>query len=170
MKIKPLLIKTLIATIVMSHSVSAMDNDLGFKVAVIKNTTGTEEILAGKYHSSIDVLTTKTFANNGFEKNTGLCVAYLKSLKLDEAELACSSAINDSKKLSLRNSHLRYLKSISYSNRAVARYINNDRKGALEDISSALLIDNNSIVTANLKRIKNTPIVVSQAYSSEAAD
>ena len=88
---------------------------------------------------------------NDFEKNTALCVAYLKTSNTVESEAACSSAIESAKTLESSNKRTSYLKSISYSNRAVARYLKDDVVGAMSDLAVANSIDSNKISKINLE-------------------
>lgn len=155
MTIKSLPLKAALAGVVLSSSVSAFAADTAFKVAVIKDTTATEEILAGDLNKSIETLTSKTRVKNTFEHNTSLCVAYLQSDYTEKSESACTAAIESIESASPYSKKHSYLESISYSNRAIARYLNSDFSGAMDDLNLALSINENSVTSGNLKLLKS---------------
>ena len=133
----------------------------GLKIAVIKDAVGTEDIIAGNYHSGLDKLATADASSfSDYDKAMGVCVANIKLNSLTIADKACTDAIDAMKALSGRGRHGQYLKALAYSNRAIVRYLAKDNSGAMEDFTSALLIDNNDIVKGNiiaLRTIDSTP-------------
>ena len=155
MTIKSLSLKATLTAVALASSVSAFAADNPFKVAVIKNTTATKAILAGDLSKSIETLTSKTHVKNSFEHNTSLCVAYLQSEYSEKSETACSAAIESIESASSHSKKHSYLESISYSNRAIARYLNDDFSGALADLNTALSINENSVAAGNLKLMKS---------------
>jgi hypothetical protein len=154
MNIKPTLLKTLMATLVLSNPVLAFESDATLRVAIVKHATGTHEIVKGKFDSGIKKLNRLQRDEYSFGSNMGLCVAYLQSKDAEQSESACTAAINSAKKINLRSSKADYLKSLSYNNRGISRYINNDISGALSDLNAAVLIDDNAITTTNLELVK----------------
>ncbi|WP_426360353.1 hypothetical protein ACPUVO_09110 [Pseudocolwellia sp. HL-MZ19] len=153
MKLKTILLTSLISSSLVMASTSVMASDSKLKVAVIKNTAMSSEISKGEYQEIIASLSNTSSATeyNDFEKNTALCVAYLKTSNTVESEAACSSAIESAKTLETSSKRANYLKSISYSNRAVARYLKNDVVGAMSDLAVANSIDSNKISKINLE-------------------
>ena len=83
-----------------------------------------------------------------------LCVAYLKAENAKLSESSCTAAINSVEEMKLNNGKSLYLKSLSYSNRGIARYKNSDIYGALADLNKAVSIDDNVIAVSNLMIIK----------------
>ncbi len=153
MKLKPLLLTSILSSVLVVAPTTVMASESNLKVAVIKNTAMSSEIAKGEYQEIIASLssTSSDSEYNDFEKNTALCVAYLKTSNTVESEAACSSAIESAKTLEASSKKTNYLKSISYSNRAVARYLKNDVVGAMSDLAVANSIDSNKISKINLE-------------------
>jgi len=138
-----------------TKNISESDNLNGLKVAVIKDALGSDEIIAGDYGSGLTKLISKNTSDlTSFERAMGVCAASIKLNELNKAEIACSQAIEKIDALKGRARHRDFLKSVAYSNRAIVRHLVNDDQGALDDFTSALLIDDNSIVTENLLALK----------------
>ena len=154
MNIKPTLLKTLLATLILSNPVLAYEGEAKLKVAIIKNATGTNDIVRGNFNTGIKKLNKQNKYEYSFGSNMGLCVAYLQSDDAKQSESACTAAIESTEKFDFKSTKADYLKSLSYNNRAISRYINNDISGALSDLNAAVLIDKNTITTNNLKIIK----------------
>lgn len=146
MKLKPLLLTSVISSMIALAPSVVMADESKLKVAIIKNTAISSEISEGGYSEIIANLSSNDSKYSDFEKNTALCVAYLKTSNKVESEAACTAAI-ESTKLDSTD----YLKSISYSNRAVARYLKNDIAGAMSDLAMANTIDSNKISKTNLE-------------------
>lgn len=153
MKIKPLLLTSIISSVLAIAPTTLMASEGKLKVAVIKSEESVSNLSTDEYKEIIAKLTSskKKGQYNDFEKNTTLCVAYLKTKNSIESEAACSSAIESAQTLDTHNKRTSYLKSISYSNRAVARYLKDDVVGAMSDLAQANAIDTNSISKANLE-------------------
>ncbi|WP_159817938.1 hypothetical protein [Colwellia sp. 20A7] len=164
MTIKNIPYKALIAGIAISCSASAMAEISTFKVAVIKDTTASQEIISGDLEASITQLTLSN--KNTFENNTGLCVAYLKSKNVEKSESACTAAIESISSVSSYDKKKTYLQSLSYSNRAIARYLKNDFTGAMDDLSVATSINSNTITAGNLQLLKNKILEVDESADS----
>ena len=145
---------TLVMTLVASSPLMALENNSALKVAVVKDATGTQDIVKGNFNSSIKKLTRRHKTENSYNSNMSLCVAYLQADNKKQSELACTAAINNVEAMDLTNTNGLYLKSLSYSNRGISRYKNNDLSGALADLNQAILIDENTITLGNLKIIK----------------
>jgi hypothetical protein len=154
MKIKPILVTSLFATLVFSNPVLAFESKAALRVAVVKHATGTHEIVKGNFNTGIKKLNKLRKNENSFGSNMGLCVAYLQSDDAIQSESACTAAIMSGEKINLSSAKVDYLKSLSYSNRGISRYINNNISGALSDLNVAVLIDDNTITTRNLALIK----------------
>ena len=155
MKLKSLILKTLISSLVLSTPITAMASELNFKVAVIKNSDWSQNMIAGNYDEIIASLSIKNIDKITFEEHTSLCVAYLKSNNAMKSESACTAAVKSANTIDFPYKKATYLQSISYSIRAIARYLQNDTSGAMNDLTSAILLDNNSIVQANLRLVKS---------------
>lgn len=127
----------------------------GLRIAVVKDALGSRELSTGDYSTAANMLTkTSTTPQASYEKSMGLCVAYIKLEQHDAANIACSDAITSLDSVKTSKSQAKYLTSIAYSNRAIAKYLAKDNQGALEDMTEALLIDNNTIVKGNLVSMK----------------
>jgi hypothetical protein len=83
-----------------------------------------------------------------------LCVAYLKVGKAKKSTQACSAAVASAETALRNDSNSNYLKALSYSNRAVAKYQSKDIVGAIADLDKAVLIDANDITESNLRVMK----------------
>lgn len=153
MKLKPLILTSLLGPILAVTSASSLANDSHLKVAIIKSAETTAKVSEGEYKEIIANLSTSNVSGkyNNFEKNTALCVAYLKTNNISESELACSAAIQSSETLSAQNKRTSYLQSISYSNRAIARYLKGDVSGAMTDLTTANTLNSNKISKVNLE-------------------
>jgi hypothetical protein len=159
---------TLMMTLVISTPVMAFEKKLALKVAVVKDATGTQDIVKGNFNSSIKKLTRRYKNENSYNSNMSLCVAYLQADNAKKSELACTAAINDVEAMDLYNDKALYLKSLSYSNRGISRYKNKDISGALTDLSAAVLIDANTITVGNLTIVKKQ-LYKSQTLASTSA-
>jgi hypothetical protein len=170
MKHNSLILKAILSTLMVTNPVFATTNDTGFKVAIIKNASGSKEIIIGDYNTSIKKINNKTNIKYKFENNMGLCVAHLKLGHFVKSELACTAAVNEAKTMSARDKKNRYLKSISYSNRAISRYLSDNLTGAMQDLTSAILIENNTIVQTNLTLIKEKHSSLMESFSHTDAE
>lgn len=150
----------------------------GLKIAVIKNSTGTEDILSGDYLSGINSINAEDKTSSTFEKSMGLCVANLKVSRLEAAELACTNAIktvSEAVKLSKNNKdyrHNKYLKSLAYSNRGIVRYQSNNPISAIEDFNTASKLSNSMYIKDNITVIKTAmasdySVEMSNSFASE---
>lgn len=166
MKLKPLLLTSIISSIV-AIAPATMASEAKLKVAIIKSEASDQNIIDGEFKEIIANLSNAKMAGKyeAFEKNTALCVAYLKTSNAVESEAACTSAIRSAKTLDLSNKRVKYLKSLSYSNRAVARYLQSDVLGAMSDLATANSIDSNKIAKTNLE-IMNSKIEASDYEQS----
>lgn len=153
MKLKPLILTSIMGSMLTAASASVLADESTFKVAIIKSPETAANISEGEYKEIIaNLSTTKAKGKyDSFEKNTALCVAYLKTNNISESEPACSSAIESAQTLNLKSKKASYLQSISYSNRAIARYLKGDVDGAMSDLTTADSINSNKISRANLE-------------------
>jgi hypothetical protein len=136
----------------------------GFKIAVIKNFTGTKDIISGNYLNSISIINSENKQSSGFEKSMGLCVANLKVNRLAKAELACTRAIEAISAITADNKHNRYLKSLAYSNRGIVRYKSNSTLSAIEDFTTALKLSKHRYIKDNISALKTA---IASNYSVE---
>ncbi len=164
MKTKSTYTKALLASIALMTTTATFAKEIPLQVAIVKNSIGSNDILSGKFTSGISKLIDKNNPRISYDVNTGLCVAYLKTNKLDKAETSCTAAIKSIESSKVMNSLSDFHKSISYNNRAISRYLNNNITGAIEDMKTASLLDNNDIVK------KNTDLLMAKISSSEDID
>ncbi|WP_286269775.1 tetratricopeptide repeat protein [Thalassotalea hakodatensis] len=125
-----------------------------FKIAVIKDTTGSSELMQGDYTSGMHKLTSAKESSTGFDIDMGLCAANLKHLKFEQAEEACSDAIEGIDAHAARSREGKFIKALALSNRGIVRYLQDDSYGALEDFSSALLLSDSKVIKDNLAYLK----------------
>ncbi|MGB2740846.1 MAG: hypothetical protein WBC60_09885 [Cognaticolwellia sp.] len=151
---KPTLIKTLITTLLLTSSISAIASEAKFQVAVVKGAIGSVDIAKGELASSIEKLTTAQKSKDFYANKMNLCVAYLQSNNSEKSESACTDAISSLESLPSANSKVRYLTSLTYSNRGVARYRKNQLDAALTDFKFAATLDENPITERNLAKIR----------------
>jgi len=147
MILKSIYVTTILSTITLIGASEAFAKEVPFEVAIVKNSTGSGEIMSGNFQSGINKLIKDKKAGIKYDIDTGLCVAYLKMNDLDKAELSCTAAINTIKST---NRFSDFHKSISYNNRAISRYLNNNVSGAIDDLNKAISLDNNRIVKKNI--------------------
>jgi len=138
MLIKSIYLKVLITTLTISSSVIAVAAETKFKIAVIKKEVGSQ---------SSHVL--------AFNKNMGSCAELIQAKNTNESERACTAAITSIKSIKTNAIKAKYLESLSYSNRGILRYMNDDFSGATADFIAAILIDSNLITKSNLKLINS---------------
>ncbi|GAA0816079.1 tetratricopeptide repeat protein [Colwellia sp. D2M02] len=152
MNCKPIYLTTLF--LALSHSVVAFASTPPLKVAVIEGATATNDLVKGSSKASIYKIKSSSKGITTNDDKINLCVAYLQAGKLKKSESACTAAINSIEAMSLESEKALYLTSLSYSNRAISRYKNNDISGAIEDLNTAVSIDPNTIAMSNLNVIK----------------
>ena len=145
-------------------STTALANSASFKVAVIENARGSAELFAGNVSEGMDKLNEKEPSPTSFDTSTGLCVAYMKSELIEKAESVCTTAIEQIESLDSRHQSTQYLTSLSYSNRGISRYIKKDITGALDDLTTAILIDSNPITQSNLHTAKK--YILTQSFNT----
>lgn len=148
-KMKKLIVATLMFT---SSLVSAEEP---FKVAIIKDAIGSAEIVSGAYDEGMNLLTTSEATPNSiFERAMGLCVANLKLRALNAADTACTDAINSSDSIGASSSKREELKALAYNNRGIVKVMKDEKLSAFDDFTSAILLDESSLVKANLATLK----------------
>ena len=138
MLIKSTYLKVLITALTLSSSAIAIADESKFKIAVVKKEFGIKdsEILA-------------------FNKHMRNCAELTKALKADESEIACNAAIASIKLVKTDSRKAKFLESLTYSNRGISRFVNNDLTGAKDDLLTAMRIDENSITESNLELINS---------------
>ncbi|MAG76777.1 MAG: hypothetical protein CL811_08455 [Colwelliaceae bacterium] len=160
---KPLLVKASLLLALMSAGTKLVEAKPlettsklhGLKIAIVKDAVGSTDIVAGDYTtglSKIDELTPKQ--ESGYDIAMGKCVANIKLNELASANMACSQAIESIDEINGHSRHIEFLKSMALSNRAIVRYLSNDSLGALDDFTSALLVNDNDIVKSNILALK----------------
>jgi len=167
MKLKTLLIKTLVSSAIISASITAVAGESSLKVAVIKDSTDSKSVIKGNYSEVIANLASK---NQDFEESTTLCVAYLKSNNEEKSETACTAAISSAQSIETTGKKARYLQSISYNNRAVARFLKDDMQGAMSDLAAAKSLDDNELVQKNMLLINNNMELLGETSTSTYAE
>lgn len=155
-------LSALVASIILVSPTLVFAKATGLQVAIVKDSLASQNILSGDFEKSIKRLTHKKRSSSAYEKNMGLCVAYLKSNNSEQSESSCTTAIESLSSINTKNSRALYLKAIAYSNRGVARYLNDDLTGAIDDLTIAKSIDENSITKGNLRFIEQAYAVKSK--------
>lgn len=170
MTTKSIIFNTLLASIALSSLVSASASELALKVAVIKDTVGSKNIMTGDLTTGIKRLTRMNMVEQTFESNMSLCVAYIQSNNKAKSESSCSAAIKSTKSMPLHNEQAIYLKSLSYSNRGIARYFSDNLSGAIDDLTTAISINSNPITKGNLRLISGLSVEPNETRKSLLSD
>jgi len=135
-------------TLLLSLTSVAEVNPSKFTLAIIKNATGTTDILKGKYQEGLTKLAKLKYRKDiKFNLATGNCVANIMLDKYDQAITFCDEAIE-----TVDDDN--YLKSVAHSNRGIARFKAGDVDGALVDLNLADQLDDNPIIDGNLDVLK----------------
>lgn len=145
------LTKTIATTLLLLSANNAIASDKPFKIAVIKNTTATKEIMEGKTASGIAQLLKE---NKSFDTAFNLCAAYIKAQDYEKSEVACSKTIARARRSNMSGEQAKFVKSLSYSNRGISRYLSDDVDSAIEDLTKAIAINDNAIAKSNLIEVK----------------
>ncbi|WDE13030.1 hypothetical protein [Thalassomonas haliotis] len=165
------LLTVLLANSAFTRAQTVHDLD-SFKIAVINNSSGSDDILSGKYQEGLEQITEHYRPNTGisyaWEYELGICAANLKMKQLTKAEAACSRAITTMPRQMKRSRQGRYLHSIALSNRAIVRYLSADIAGALADFNKAMTINQNSIVKQNLAVVTNSLAISNHKLTTPA--
>ncbi|QBG35600.1 hypothetical protein [Litorilituus sediminis] len=163
--------KVIIASFVLIFTLPVQANTSKFKVVSIKNNTNKQSTFIN--HESTNRQKTQNQANDvqaAFNLSMMQCAAYLRNEEASKSSKACSAAVQHIELMDANTQQSRYLKSLSYSNRAIAKYSNNDESGALNDLVRAILIDSNAITRSNLtlmsSLLKNKAEDISPEYIS----
>jgi hypothetical protein len=151
---KTMLKNTLLATLLLSTTHATLANEAIFQVAVVKGAMGTADITKGEVALGIKKLTASESSKDFYDRKMNLCVAYLQSTQSNKSESACTEAIDSIESIKRQNSKVRYLTSLNYSNRGVARYKKNKLTAALNDFEFAVTLDDNPITAGNLQKIR----------------
>lgn len=164
--------KNLLATLLLSATHITLASDAIFQVAVVKGAIGTADITKGKLASGIKKLTEDEKNQSFYANKMNLCVAYLQSTSelIDKSEFACTEAIDSLEAVKRQSSKVRYLTSLNYSNRGVARYRKNQLTKALQDFEFAVIIDDNSITAGNLQKFKQLLPIVQAERATALSD
>lgn len=170
MKTKLTPTKAILTSILLSHSVAVMADDSSLKVAIIEDATGSKEIKSGAYEQGITALSALSASTNQFEKNMGLCAAYLHTKSIEITEPICTAAIRSATSLKASNTKAKYYQSLSYSNRGISKYLNNDMTGAIQDLAAAKAINNNTITRNNFAFIEMKLAETADTYAETIAD
>ncbi|MEW6981504.1 hypothetical protein AAD001_02495 [Colwelliaceae bacterium 6471] len=132
----------------------------GFKLAIIEDAIGSDEISSGNYRQALSTLASSTSDKlSSYDRSMGECVAYLKINQYEQSDKACSKAIKLISRMKNKGEHAQYLASISYSNRAVSRYFANQDSAAIDDLTKAIAIHENKIVSDNLAHIQTKTLL-----------
>ncbi|QOL26829.1 hypothetical protein LP316_05905 [Thalassotalea sp. LPB0316] len=142
-------------TVVLGAAPLANADESNFKVAIIKDAAGSKDIIKGNFNESLTKMTqTPATLIEKFEQAMGLCVANIKLSQLDAAEANCSSAIDAGLAMETSTASRNKLSALAYNNRAISRALSEDTLGALDDFTSAMLLNQSSLINNNLTHFK----------------
>lgn len=142
-------------------------DDSNFKVAIIKDAAGSTDIIKGNFNESLNKMAqTPSTAAEEFELAMGLCVANIKLSQFDAAEKDCSVAISASKTMDTSTNERNKLSALAYNNRAISRALQEDTLGALDDFTSAMLLNQSTLVNNNLTHFKKQYVVTLTASTT----
>jgi len=150
---------------------SAETEALTYRLSAIQDAAYGRMILADDYESAIDRLEDRSRRGiSGFFAATNLCVAYIKTGDLDNAETSCATAVEEITALADARSpgygeasdsmSVRRFIAMALSNRGVARALNGRYELAAEDFEKAIGVKSRlaepAINLARLERAETT--------------
>jgi hypothetical protein len=170
MKLNPLVSKALPSLLLLCCSTTfAIESSGKFKVAVVKDTLGADKIVAGDYNNGMKDI--EMIKKTNFNHAMNLCAAQIKTYKFDKAEESCTKAIDSLSVNASRGRHGKLLKALAYSNRSIAKHLNNDSYSAYEDLLMAKSLSENVIIMDNLAYFKSsTSMMTSDDSETITAD
>ncbi|SET62573.1 tetratricopeptide repeat protein [Thalassotalea agarivorans] len=136
-----------------SYTASANSDNL--KVAVFSDNPGTKKIVAGNYEKGLEEVSNASESNE-IAIATANCVANIKLNQFEQAKSHCDQAVSLSEATGGRSRKDQYVKAVTYSNRAILHYLNNDRVAAIDDLTDAMHIQENDVTKHNLSVIQAT--------------
>ena len=155
MKLNSLVSKTLPSLLLLCCSSTFASDSVGkFKVAVVKDSLGADKIVAGEYSEGMKAIEMNKKIN--FNHAMNLCAAQIKTYKFEKAEESCSKAINSLTVNATRGRHGKLLKALAYSNRSIAKHLNNESYSAYEDLLTAKSLSENAIILDNIAYFKSS--------------
>ncbi|MCG9695502.1 hypothetical protein [Shewanella sp. Isolate11] len=124
-----------------------------YKMVVIEDTPGVEALQSGDVAHGVQ-MTQSAEADelDTYTRNLNLCVGYTKLAQFNEAEKACSAAVDGALHTSLAAS--KEIRAYAFNNRGVMKLMKNDNLGALADFKRAVEAKENSIYKHNLTRLE----------------
>lgn len=146
-------LKVIITTLTLTGSASVIAEEVKFKLTKVKSHVGIQ---------SAD--------SRNFNKSMNSCVELAKFENTIESEQACTKAIEVMESINVHTSEAIYLKSLSYSNRGISRYMNDDLVGAKADFIAATHIDSNNITKSNLMLLNKLSMSKESNNEIELAD
>lgn len=155
MKLTNFIAKVLPLSLVICTSATLASTSLsGFKLAIVKDTVGSSSLKAGQFERGLDELSAWENNIDSFERAMNLCVGKIKTGQLDAAEKSCSTAIEEIKSNTSKNKRVKLLKALAYSNRGIARHLNNNTLPAYDDLLKAQRLSKDKIISDNLALFK----------------
>ncbi|MDO6446605.1 hypothetical protein Q4493_12545 [Colwellia sp. 1_MG-2023] len=170
MKLNSLVSKTLPSLLLLCSSATfAFDSVEKFKVAVVKDTTGADKIIAGEYTDGMKAI--EMHKKIDYNHAMNLCAAQIKTFKFEKAEESCTKAIDSMSANATRGRHGKLLKALAYSNRSIAKHLNNESYSAYEDLLTAKSLSENAIILDNIAYFKSSTSMASSVdLDTVAAD
>ena len=133
---------------VCSHSVQASES---FKLAVIEGSQASGKILKGDYQQSVQhlKLDKQQDSNYVFETAMSGCVAKIKLKQLQDAQYWCDKAVQLVETDQGYRTKMAKFKSLALNNRAIAKYLQDDNRGAYQDFNLALSLHKSAMIRSN---------------------
>lgn len=166
MKLNTLVSKTLPSLLLLCCSSTFASNGAEkFKVAVVKDSLGADKIVAGDYSDGMKDIEMNDKID--FNHAMNLCAAQIKTYKFKKAEESCTKAIDSLSVNASRGRHGKLLKALAYSNRSIAKHLNNESYSAYEDLLTAKSLSENAIILDNIAYFKSSTSMTS-SYDLDA--
>lgn len=160
MKLNTLVSKTLPSLLLLCcSSTFASDSSDKFKVAVVKDSLGADKIVAGDYSDGMKDI--EMIEKINFNQAMNLCAAQIKTYRFKKAEESCTKAIDSLSVNASRGRHGKLLKALAYSNRSIAKHLNNESYSAYEDLLTAKSLSENAIILDNIAYFKSSTSMTS---------
>lgn len=152
MKIRNTTLKTIL-TVSCVLGTPALADEPKYTMAVISDLSYGNKVMTGDYDRAIELVTAKKQQGaDVFPANTNLCVAYTKKGELEQAELACETAVIEARAALVRKRRgnvgspigtrvpLREL-ALALSNRGVLRAVQGETDKARSDFTEAASLE-----------------------------
>jgi len=142
-----------------------------YTMAVIKNSSGADEIKQGLFEQGIADITSmasELAKEDMIAAQMNLCVAYANTEDFDNANAACDKAIEISSDFKRYDSQAKRVAALALNNRAILKAKSNDYDGALEDLMLALDVKKHQAIEKNLLKVQTLQAQTAQSAKTQS--